>query len=167
MQWHNPTIVLNFYSHPQQGSVFSFFVIISVPVASWSFQLPLFQFTLPGASGNNETLGHGKIISLPSTHTVVLTHDPGPRPSICLSCVQCLTPSWIYLSLPVNYLLTSPIIMPKPTCRALGQSLILWGKAGLPVTCQHWSALSCLSSWNRHRTDRGLPDQRMALNKRD
>lgn len=117
-------------------SVF-FFVIISVPVASWSFQLPLFQCTLPGASGNNETLGHGKIISLPSTHTVVLTHDPGPRPSICLSCVQYLTPSWIYLSLPHNYLLTSPIIMPEPTCRAWGQSLILWGQGclacGLPT----------------------------------
>lgn len=83
IQWDNPTVMLNFYSHLQQGSVFFFscFRIISVPVASWSFQFPLFQFRLPEASGNNETVGHGKIISLPSIHIVVLlTHDPGLSP---------------------------------------------------------------------------------------
>lgn len=75
----------NFYSHLQQGSMcfyFFFFGIISVPVARWSFQLPLFQFRLPGAYGNNETVGHGKIISLPSIHLVILlTHDPDLSPA--------------------------------------------------------------------------------------
>lgn len=88
MQRDNPTVMLNFYSHLQQGSMFpfSFLGIISVPVASWSFQLPLFQFGLPGASGNNETVGHGKIISLLSVHIeVLLTHDPGlSTPSVHL-----------------------------------------------------------------------------------
>lgn len=167
--------IRHFYlnSHLQQGSIFSFFFVLYIYiyiifVVSWSFQLSLFKCTLPGASGNNETLRHGKIISLLSSHTVVLlTHDPGPQLSICLSHAQCLTPSWIYLSLPLNYLLMSPTITPKPTCGALGQRLILWGKAGLLVVCQHLATLSCLSSWNRHKTDRGLPDQRMPLNKHD
>ncbi len=131
------------------------FGIISVPVASWSFQLPLFQFRLLGASGNNEKVVHGKIISLHSTLTVVpLTHDPGPQPSICSSGVWCWTPSWIYLSLPCNYLLTSPIVMPRPTFGALGQSLIrgawlacLW----LANTEQHW--VVCLAGTDTEQSE--------------
>lgn len=34
-------------------------------------QFPLFQFTLPETSGNNERRAHGKIICLPTSHTAV------------------------------------------------------------------------------------------------
>lgn len=47
-------------------------------------QLTLFQFALPGTSGNNERRGHGKIICLPSSpHSGLSGLRCGP--SVCLS----------------------------------------------------------------------------------
>lgn len=100
-----------------------------------------------------------KSFSLFSIHMLVLlTHDPWPRRCICLSCVWCQTPSWNYLSLPRNYLYTSPFIIAKINLWAQrakphpqGQHCRMWGSITLSST---ELSVSLVETQSRPRTSR-------------
>lgn len=160
IQWDNPyqTILLFPSATGLHVPPPSFcFRIISVPLGGWSFQLPLFQFRLPEASGNNETVGHGKIISLHSIHIVVLlTHDPGLSPPSVYLTFDVLT----HLESICHFLTT---ISPRHLSLCQNQPVGLKGKASsffrgkagpclwLANTEQHW--VVCLAGTDAEQTE--------------
>lgn len=155
--WDNLILMVIFYSYLDRDSsfFFSFLRIISADHSSSHY----FSSDYLKHLGIMKPWDMEKSFSLFSIHMLVLlTHDPWPRRCICLSCVWCQTPSWNYLSLPRNYLSTSPFIIAKINLWAQrakphpqGQHCRMWGSITLSST---ELSVSLVETQSRPRTSR-------------